>query len=104
MSIPSGPPDLGEHHPRAFKSTGPLPGKDTIMNTLFEKISRRIFTKYMLLDMLQMLSRKRDDLGPFYRLWTENPDEARPVILRLMLHHPATFISAIVDSIRYHYY
>ena len=74
------------------------------MNTLIEKITRHLFTKYMLLNMLQWLSKQRNDLGPFYELWTENPDEARPVILRLMLHHPLTCVTAIIDSIRYHYY
>lgn len=74
------------------------------MNTLTEKITRRLFTKYMLLNMLQWLSRKRDDLAPFYRMWAENTDEARPIILRLMLRHPLTCVTAIVDSFRYHYY
>ena len=81
-----------------------MPGKDISMKTLIEKTTRRLFTKYMLLNMLQWLSRQRDDLGPFYRLCEENTDEARPVILRLMLHHPLTCVTAIIDSLRYHYY
>ena len=81
-----------------------MPGKDTIMHTLIEIISRRLFSRFMLLNMLQQLSRKRNDFGPLYGLWSEDPDAARPIILRLMLRHPLTCVTAIVDSIRYRYY
>ena len=74
------------------------------MNTLIQKLTRRLFSKWMLLNMLQCLSRHRNDLGPLYGLWTENPDEARPIILRIMLYHPVVCVTAIIDSLRYHYY
>ncbi len=76
-----------------------MPGKDFIMN-----MTRRLFTKWMLLNMLQWFSRLGDDLGPLYALWTEDPDAARPFILRLLIRYPITGIRAIVDSLRYHYY
>ena len=74
------------------------------MNTLLTRINRRIFSKWMLLNMLNWLSRQEDDLGPVFALWSENPDEARPIILRLLIRHPVCAAQAIVDSLRYHYY
>ena len=74
------------------------------MNTPINKISRRLFSKWMLLNMLNWFSHLGDDLGPVFALWTENPDEARPIILRLLLRHPVCVIHAIIDSLIYHYY
>ena len=74
------------------------------MNTQVKNLTRRLFSKWMLLNMLNWLSRQEDDLGPIFALWTEDPDEARPIILRLMLRHPIACARAIADSVRYHYY
>ena len=74
------------------------------MKSLLDRINRRIFSKWMLLNMLNWLSRKGDDLGSVFALWSENPDEARPIILRLLIRHPVCAAQAIVDSLRYHYY
>ena len=74
------------------------------MNKLIDRIICRFFTQYRLLDMLEWFSKVEDDLGPIFRLWHEDYDAARPIILRLWRRHPYTGICAIIDSIRYHYY
>ena len=73
------------------------------MNTLVNKLTRRLFSKWMLLNMLNWFSRQEDDLGPIFALWTENPDEARPIILRRAMRHPITGARAVIDSVRCHY-
>ena len=74
------------------------------MNSLLDRINRHMFSKWMLLNMLNWLSRQGDDLGSVFALWSENPDKARPIILRLLIHHPVCAAHAIIDSLRYHYY
>jgi len=74
------------------------------MKTLIEKITRRFFTKYMLLNMLHWFATPEDSLGPIFALLDEFPDDARPIILSLWRLYPLTGIRAIIDSIRYHYY
>ena len=74
------------------------------MNKLFDRITRRLFSKWMLLNMLTWFSMLDEALGPIIGLWDEDPDAARPIILRLLLRYPFTGIHAIIDSIRYHYY
>ena len=71
---------------------------------MMRRITHRLISKWMLLNMLEWFSFLRDDLGPVFGLWEEDPDATRPIVLRLFLLYPFTGIHAILDSIRYHYY
>ena len=74
------------------------------MNKLIDRITRRIFTKYLLFNMLAWFITPEEDFDPIFDLLEEFPDDARPLILGLWRLYPLQGIYAIIDSIRYRFY
>ena len=74
------------------------------MNKLIDRITRRIFTPYLLFNMLLWFCTPEEHFDPIFEQLEDFPDDARPIILGLWRLYPLEGICAIIDSIRHHFY